>query len=211
MNAKDARGYFQFLLAIDCETSGMFYNNDDPSYDPKTGQTFQSVSWGLIVADGLSLEPIDSKYIEIKWNGESLWSQKAQEVHGLSLDYLEKNGLTEEEAVVEIGELILKYWGPDGNIRCLGHNVVTFDLWFLKRLTRKFDINLKFGSRHIDTCSIGFATVGAYNSDDLFETLGFGSRDQHRHNALDDARLALRSVQMIRKLWNKSIGLSSYE
>lgn len=204
-----ARGYFQFLLAMDCETSGMFFNNDDPSYNPKTQQTFQSVSWGLIVADALTFNPIESKYIEIKWNGESLWSKKAEQIHGLSLEHLEKYGITEEEAVVEISELILKYWGPEGNIRCLGHNVTTFDLWFLKRLTRKFDIDFKFGNRHIDVWSAGFATVGAYNSDDLFET--FNYQRSHTHNALDDARFALQSIQAIRKLWNKNIGLSSYE
>lgn len=211
MKAKDARGYFQYLLAMDCETSGMFFNHDDPSIDPTTGKTFQSVSWGLVVADAITLQPIEKLYLEIKWNGESEWSERAQAIHGLTLEHLERHGLTEEEAVIEIGQLLLKYWGPDGNIRCLGHNVATFDLWFLKRLMRKFEIELKFGSRHIDTSSIAFGTIGAYNSDDLFSTLGFGERDPAKHNALDDALLALRSVKVIRTLWKETVGVNAYE
>jgi len=211
MKAKNARGYFQYLLAMDCETSGMFFNQDDPSFNPQTKQTFQSVSWGLVVADAITLEPVDKLYLEIKWNGESEWSEKAQTIHGLTLKHLESHGMTEEEAVIEIGQMLLNYWGPDGNIRCLGHNVATFDLWFLKRLMRKFEIELKFGSRHVDTSSIGFGTIGAYTSDDLFSTLGLPARDPSKHNALDDALLALKSVQLIRTLWKQDVGVNAYE
>ena len=117
MKRKDAKGYFQYILAMDCETSGMFFNADDPSYDPETEDTYQSVSWGLIVADSYTLQPVEEKYFEIKWDGKSLWSKKAQDVHGLTIEHLEEHGLTPEEAAVEIGEMTLKYWGPTGNIR----------------------------------------------------------------------------------------------
>ena len=108
------RGYFENLLAIDCETTGLDWNGDDPS------NGHQAVSWGIIVANGITLEPIEELYLEIKYNE---FSRKAREadpnfgvaaanIHGLTFDYLEQHGIDEVEAVEKIGNLIIKYWGP---------------------------------------------------------------------------------------------------
>jgi len=185
-------GYFQKLIAIDCETSGLKYNCDDPS------EGFQSVSWGIVIADAETLKPIEELYIEIKWNGESEWALGAQKIHGLSKEYLEENGMTEEEAVIAIGNIITKYFGIN-SLCLLGHNVATFDIWFLKRLFRKFGIELKFGNRHVDTSSVGFVNWEVFTSDQLFEEVGYESRGDH--NALDDARMALESARRTRVLF----------
>jgi len=186
------RGYFEKFIAIDCETSGLKYNSDDPS------DGFQSVSWGVIVADAKTLKPIEELYVEIKWNGESEWAMGAQKIHGLSKEHLEENGMTEEEAVVAIGSLITKHFGTN-SLCLLGHNVATFDLWFLKRLFRKFGIELKFGNRHVDTSSIGFVNWEVFTSDALFEEVGYDARGAH--NSLDDARMALEAARRTRVLF----------
>ena len=196
-------GYFEKFLALDCETTGLAYNSDDPSYDPKTGKLYQAISWGFIVADAVTLKPIETLYLEIKWDGESEWNMGAQKVHGLSKEHLEKNGLTEEEAVVQIGSLILKHWGPDVSIRTLGHNHVSFDLWFLKRLMRKYGVELKFGNRHIDMSSIGFVNWNTFTSDQLFEAVGFDGRGAH--NALDDASLSLEAARRTRLIFQTAL------
>lgn len=198
------RGYFDYFLAIDCETSGMAFNEDDPSINTKTGQIYQSVSWGLIVVDATTLKTVEELYLEIKWDGESEWDKKAEKVHGLSLAYLEEHGMTAEEAVVAIAGLILKYWGPDVPVCLAGHNVQTFDMPFLKRLLRSQGIEIKFGNRHIDTNSIGFGVYQTYNSDDLFEMVGCAKRAEH--NALDDARNVVRSIRVTRSLANECFG-----
>lgn len=185
-------GYYEKFIAIDCETSGLKYNGDDPS------EGFQSVSWGVIVADAKTLKPIEELYVEIKWNGESEWASGAQKVHGLSKEYLDENGMTEEEAVIAIGGLITKHFGVS-SIKCLGHNVASFDIWFLKRLFRKFDIELKFGNRHIDTSSIGFVNWEVFTSDALFEAVGYD--DRGAHNSLEDARMALEAARRTRVLF----------
>lgn len=187
-------GYFQKVLAVDCETSGLLFNADDPS------EGFQSIAWGLIVADAKTLKPIEELYVEIKWDGVSGWQSGAQKAHGLSKEYLEENGMTNEEAVIAMGSLISKHFA-DGKICLLGHNVVTFDIWFLKRLFRQFDIELKFGARHIDTNSVGFVNWETFNSDDLFEEIGFEARGDH--NALEDARMALEAARVSRILFKK--------
>lgn len=202
---KKPRGYLERILVIDAETSGLSFKGIDPTINPETGETYQAVSFGLIVANAQTLEPIDSLYVEIKWNGESVWSKEAEGVHGLSLAYLEENGVTEEEAVVEIAELIIKHWGPEGVVCLAGHNVATFDRFFLDRLLRKYGIAVRFGSKTIDTNAIGFATFGTHNSDDLFAIVGLPERDPTAHNALVDATNALKAIKRVRELFERCL------
>lgn len=203
MNTKKPRGYMTRLLALDCETTGLFFNTDDPSFDPVTKQYYQPVSFGLIVVDADTLKSIEELYVEIKWDGHSQWNTKAEAIHGLSKSYLEANGIAMCDAVILVGNLILKHWGPDSPISILGHNP-QFDLCFLKRLLRTEGLNIKFGGRMIDTNSIGFTVFQTYNSDDLFEIIGLEVRGDH--NALEDARSALQVVRTVRKLSDAMLG-----
>lgn len=211
------RGYFDFLLAIDCETTGLCFTSDSPVYNPKTEERHQALSWGIIVADAKTLKPVDDLYVEIKWNQSSKdqrvrnprFGREAEKIHGLTFEYLEENGVDEEEAVALIGELVLTYWGPDVSIRTLGHNVHMFDVPFLRDMFHRHEIPLRFGNRHMDSNSLAFGTVGTFNSDDLFSTLGMEERE--KHNSLDDAKMALESFRIIRTLWKGKVGISAYE
>lgn len=194
------RGYITRLLALDCETTGLAFNCDDPSYNPKTGETFQSISWGFVVLNADTLDIIEKLYLEIKWDGKSTWSPRAEEVHGLSKEYLAENGVEPWEAVEAIGNLIINHWGPDSPICIAGHNP-SFDLWFLKRLMRSEGIELKFGNKMIDTNSIGFAVYHTHNSDDLFETVGVPMRGDH--NALADALAVVKVLKTTRTIADK--------
>ena len=187
---------------MDCETSGLVYKSDDPSYDAATKEEYQAVSWGLIVADVATLNPIEELYLEVKWNGDAKWSMQAQNVHGLSLDYLEENGMDEEEAVTEVANLIIKHWGPDNYIRALGHNVATFDIWFMRRMMRRYGIDPVFGNRHVDTSTVGFVNFGLFNSNDLFEELGIV---RGKHNSLEDAKASLESVRVSRLIFQTAL------
>lgn len=198
------RGYIELVLFIDAETSGLAYGSDDPVYEANGGR-YQAVSWGLVVANAQTLKPIEKLYVEIKWDGESIWSKEAQKVHGLSPAYLEEHGMTEEEAVIEIAGLILKYWGTDGVVCLGGHNVATFDKFYLRDMLRRHGIEVKFGSKTIDTNAIGFATFETHNSDQLFEAVGLPPRDPAHHNALTDADNARKAVQIIRTMFKQCV------
>lgn len=199
-------GYAQHILVIDCETTGLCFNSKSPVFDPKTGERHQAVSWGVIVADANTLVPVEKLYVEVKWNEESkkqkaktpVFGKRATEIHGLSQSFLEENGVSEEAAVMLIGGLILKYWGPTVSIKTMGHNVHLFDLPFLTDLFDRQGIELRVGSRHYDSNSAGFATFGTWNSDDLFKLIGFDNRGDH--NALEDAYMALEVFRTIRLL-----------
>jgi hypothetical protein len=198
----DRKGWFGKVLAMDCETSGINVNSDDPSVG------YQAVSWGLVVADAETLKVIDELYVEIKWNGEAKWEKKAEAVHGLSKEHLDVNGLSEEEAVVEIANFVYKHWPPDAefssqrSIRCLGHNVATFDVWFMRQLFRKFEMEFKTGNRFIDTSTLSWAVFDCFNSDDAFELVGV---ERKEHNALEDAKASLALTKMVRTLGKRML------
>lgn len=203
----NVKGEFKFVLGIDFETTGLKFDSMDSS------EGHQILSCGIIVADAKTFKPIEELYLEIKWNDEmkakrlvdSSFGKYAEKIHGLTMEYLEENGVEEQQAVQYIGTLILKYFGPTSSVRCLGHNVHLFDYRFLISLFKKYDIDLPMANRHIDTSTIGNVLLGAYTSDQLFETLGFEQRD--KHDALDDVKMSLKACEIISKLWKEKVGL----
>lgn len=203
---KETRGYFKYVLAADCETTGIAIGCDDPSYDNVNNKQYQAIAWGLVVAELDTLKPIEELYVEIQYDNQYEWSDKAQKVHGLSKAHLKENGVPLEDAVVSIASLILKYWGSDSPVCMLGHNVSTFDLPFLRRTLRSQDIEVRFANRHLDSWSVGAATIKTFNSDDLFEAVGLDIRNPEKHNALTDAKYALESVRRIRSIYDHIIG-----
>jgi DNA polymerase III epsilon subunit-like protein len=198
---KSAKGYHPALLVFDTETTGLAYRQDDPSIEPD-GKTYQIVSIGMLAVNTETHDIIDSLYLEIKWNGESIWNATAEKVHGLSLQYLEENGVDEESAAMEIGNFIYNNFGT-GLVSCAGHNVSTFDIWFIRRLLRKFDIMFPTGNRYIDTHSIGYACYSTFNSNDLFDLMNV-TRDNH--NSMEDAMASLAVIKNTRDIYNSIIG-----
>lgn len=197
MNENLPIGYFDKLLAFDVETSSINRNGYNPS------DNCQIVSIGIIVTDASTLKPIEKLYLEIKWNGVSEWSSEAEAVHGLSKEYLEKNGISEEDAVFEIGNLILKYWPLNTRIHSLGHNIVGFDIPFLRALFSKFDLNLNFCNRNIDTFPLMNTLLGAYDSNQGFDAIGLPPRT--KHNALEDIEMTVETVKRIKLLWKAKV------
>ena len=195
-----ARGYFKYLLALDTETTGLCFNCDNPVFNKDSGEHYQMISGGFVVVDADTLQPVEELYVEIQYDPMKDWSVGAEKVHGLTREYLKENALSREDAVITIAELLLKYWGSDGTISLIGHNVATFDRWFLQELMQEHGINLKFGNRHIDSHAVAFATFKTYNSDDAFDIVGVDKRGDH--NALDDAKASLKVIQTVRQLWD---------
>jgi len=206
---RNPQGYFKYILAIDSETTG-FTKGRDPSVG------HQAISWGIIVADAHTLIPVEKLYLEIKWNDGSKaaradhpsFSVTASDIHGLTYNYLEENGIAEEDAVLLIAELILKYWGPTQQLHCLGHNI-EFDIAFLDSMFKRYGIDLYFSSRQYDSNSMGFVAVESFTSNSFFDTMGFPPRDAH--NALQDIEQTLESCRRIRVLWNDFVGINANE
>jgi len=206
MDKANEIGYFDRVLVIDTETSGLMRGSANPCVNLKTGEYYQMVSVGLVVADTVTLKPADNLYVEIKWDGESLWDKGAERKHGLTKEHLEKNGVEDIEALAQIVDFISTYWSSgaeyakDRIIHCMGHNVSSFDIWFLRKLFEKYDVPFfPHSNQFIDTNTIGWVTMGAFTSDKLFETIG---TIRNEHNALEDALLSLESARRVRKICN---------
>ena len=192
------------VLAMDCETSGLNWKSGHSECNQNVAEGYQAIEWGMIAANVSDYKPTDAMHVLIKWNGESKWDPGAEKVHGKSKEFLEKHGVDEEEAVIQIVEFIIKNFDINKPIFVLGHNVGTFDLPFLKDLLYRYGIEkIKFGHRCFDTFSASMATLKEHDSDALFKTLGFP--DRGNHSALEDANNALSSFRMINKAWTQML------
>ncbi len=209
----------RYGLCIDWETSGAAFGED-------SSKSYQGLTFGAIVFNAATFEEIESIYVEIKFDATKYkWSEEAERIHGKTREYLEKNGVTQEEAAIKLIELILKYWGPSkttgfdpaSKVMFLGHNPL-FDMRFTRQLvnsvemdfwyerddhSKKFDSRIDLNHVVLDTSALGFITLGLYKSDLLFERIGFQKRAAH--NALEDARMTLDTCAAIRGLVEMSL------
>lgn len=186
----------QKIIAIDVETSGMVIGNyGNPVYND-LDEEYQILSIGMVSADE-NLDPVEERYIEIAFKENSyVWSDKAQEVHGLSKEHLKLHGASESRAAYSIKGFIERV--TDGEPwTALGHNVAAFDLLFLQRLFKKYSLDLDAHYRSIDTSTLGWAAFDQSSSDKLFETIGLV---RHQHNALEDAHASLTAARRVKGL-----------
>lgn len=192
-----------FGLCIDWETSGATWGGD-------SSKDYQGISFGAVVFKTDTFEVVETLYREIEFNGDKYkWSDEAAAIHGLSQEYLTKNGVSQEDAAQDLLELILKYFGT-GKVMFLGHNT-EFDRRFTNQLTKS--VGIEFSVEHsgepcdgrievhhvvLDTSSTGFITLGLFKSDLLFDAVGLEERGEH--NALTDALYTVETCARIRLL-----------
>lgn len=186
----------KFGLCIDWETSGATWGGD-------SSKDYQGVAIGVVVFNTKTFEPIEKLYCEIKFDATRFkWQDEAEKIHGLSREYLEENGITREEAAVEVASLVMKYFDVTSPIMFLGHNR-EFDIAFTKQLLEEFGVMFKIHHVNLDTAGIGFITLGYYKSDLLFEAVGLDARG--KHNALEDAICTLEVCSRIRSVMNQAL------
>jgi DNA polymerase III alpha subunit (gram-positive type) len=182
----------KFGLSIDWETSGSKWGSLE-----ETIQEFQGLSFGAIVFDLTTFEIVDSIYHEIQFDSTKYeWSDQAEKVHGLTRTYLLQEGVTQEEAAVDLANLIIKWFGTQEVVFC-GHNIA-FDIAFTRQLLQPFGVMPRVSSRQIDTSSIGWALFDIYKSEELYQFLGLPARSEH--NALEDAMYTIMALETIRTI-----------
>lgn len=198
----------KYGLCIDWETSGSVWGGD-------SSKKYQGISFGAIVFETSSFTAVKKLFLNVKFDSSKYeWADEAEKIHGLTREYLEDNGVEQENAAVALAELILEYWGPDSKVMLLGHNT-EFDRRFTNQLLNSIEIEFSveketfFSSwiqlHHVvlDTSAVGFVTLGLFKSDALFEKIGFEERGAH--NALQDAEQTLETCGAIRELVNLSL------
>lgn len=186
-------------LALDWETSGSEWGGD-------SSVEHQGISYGAVLFDTVTLDPIKTLYREIKfdpslgkaWQGKDYkWSEEAQGIHGLSREHLAANGVDQETAAVDLAELILEHFDIARPILFLGHNV-DYDIRFTEQLLVPYDIMFKVAHTKLDTSGVAWINYGIYRSNDVFEFLGLNERKEH--NALEDALMTLEAAKRMRMI-----------
>jgi hypothetical protein len=180
------------ILVLSCETSGF---SKDIDITKTTKGYYQPVAWGLLVVDS-DLNVVDKLYVEIKWDAKSLWDKQAVDIHGLSIEYLQKEGKKELEAVTEIGGFIYTYFKGEP-IQMMGYNV-DFAVSFLNEMFRRYEVQLKFHRKRYDLNTIGFALLNCTNKKEIFSILGI---KEPMRNALVTSYSILNCFKRIKKLW----------
>ena len=190
---KDLNRLPQFSLAIDWETSGYSI----PHYASK----HQGISFGAIIFDVRTLEPVESLYREIKFDPTYIWDAGAEKVHGLTKEHLASYGVSQEEAALDLAQMVIKWIGTD-EIVLLGHRV-HFDKAFTIQLMNSANMEFLYHPTAIDSCSIATVLMELTYSEDIFQTLGLPPRG--KHNALEDIQYTLESIKRMKNFFIQGI------
>lgn len=185
----------QFGLAIDWETSGYSL--------PNYADCHQGISFGAIIFDVKTLDVVEELYREIKFDPKYEWSAKAESIHGLSRSYLAEHGSSQEEAAVDLANLVVKYIGTD-DVLLLGHRVL-FDRAFTQQLTKSIGVDFSYNPTVFDSCALGTLLLEATYSDEIFKIVGLPVRG--KHNALEDIQYTLESIKHLKNLF--ALGVAS--
>lgn len=181
----------KFGLAIDWETSGYSL--------PDYAKNHQGISFGALIFEVATLDIVDSMYREILFcdpDGPTYqWSDEAEKVHGISIEYLAQHGVPQTEAACDLCNMIVKYIGNE-KVPLLGHRVY-FDEAFTNQLTASIGIQLEYDPIRIDSAAIGLMFLGTGSSDQLFEACGLLPRKAH--NSLEDITYTLASLKAIKQ------------
>jgi DNA polymerase III epsilon subunit-like protein len=174
------------LLVIDFETTGL---------DPRI-RKHQPISAGAIVIERKTLVSVEEIYLECAFDETQFeWTQSAERIHGLSIDYLSSKP-SMQDAATELLRLLVKYWNQGDAITLVGHNPhfdsKCFNIWM-----DSIDVKVRQSHRKLDTFSVGFAVFGAETSDDFFKHVGVV---RNSHNALEDAKATVEGIRLARKV-----------
>lgn len=181
----------RYAAVIDWETTGSSWGGDSTV-------DYQGIAYGMVICDTDTWEPVDELYRELHFDETKYkWTDGAEKVHGLSREHLAEFGVSREEGLADMLELILKYIGANNKILVVGHNV-DFDIAFTDQLARDFGVELKFHHVKVDTSGMAFVMLGKYKSDDVFPF--FCGERAATHNALDDAKMTLTVVNGLKQL-----------
>jgi len=187
----------KFALLIDWETSGAEFGAD-------SSKRFQGLAYGAIIFDTTTFEAVDEVYCEMHFDDTKYeWTEAAEKIHGLSREHLLANGVSREEGLALLLELILKYIPPGSKVMIGGHNC-NFDMDFTNQLFADFGLEIVFHHVVLDTSSLAFTLIGEYKSDVVFDLLG-GIEKRNLHNALEDAKATLAVLRNARQIFEKGL------
>lgn len=196
------------ILCVDVETSGIAFNGRTPVYDESSKEQYAVIQLAAVLLHKTSLREVSSFSRFIRFNSKIFnWSISAQNVHGKSIPFLDKNGVEEKEAAYEFFQ-----WLDSNDIDCfkpiflMGHNVRSFDAFFLKDMFDRHSLRLQFAARTFDSAALCLLH-DVDDSTELFKKLGIVRGNNH--DALEDVRATAEAFRRTKKVIHEKSSVSS--
>lgn len=132
-------------LILHCHTSGINYNGDVTD------------GYQIISVAGIVLSPLNKKLSQIEkyivFDVKNKWDNKARSIHGFSQDKLKSVGESENVVYEDFALFLADHFNIiEDKIQCIGYNIDTFTLPFIKVFLK--DIPIKFSYSNIDLKSL---------------------------------------------------------
>jgi hypothetical protein len=194
----------KYYLSIHVETTGINNALDEPVYKDN-----EIVSLAAVVCEKETFKPVDEIVLFIDYGLNTVGT----EWHKISPQFLLEEGLDEESAVVEFSNFILNYFDPDEAIICLGQNVHSFVLPFVKNLLYRNEIYIHFSSNSLDVFSLTVSTVGEMTIKELIELFGDVDKLSPAHQSQEyTCLLKVKTfAEVFRKMSKTWIKLTNYK
>lgn len=189
----------KYYLSVHIETTGLNSTIDEPVY-----KNNEIVALSAVVCEKNGFKPVDEIIIFIDHGLKDTGSRW----HGITPVFIEEEGVDEETAVVEFSNFVLEYFDPNHSIICLGQNVHSFVLPFVKNLLYRNEVYIHFSSNSLDVFSLTVPTIGETTIAELIEL--FGDVDslppkyqQEEYACLLKAKTFADAFRKIDKAWMK--------
>lgn len=192
-------------LAVHVDTTGINFEDADVS------KGYEIVAICLMVCD-TDFNVLDSITLYNSCVDEGALRQTSK-YHNITRAVLDEKGLEEEEFVKQIVEFIIEHFFPSEEsdyefyspIKCLGHNVATFTLPFIKSLFTKYSLSINFSINTLDTYSVLSPTVGDVTLNQMIEIFGPDPDDEEYTTTCYKCKLFINIFKQVKKLWKKKV------
>jgi len=184
-------------LSVHVETTGLNYDIDEPIC-----RGHDIVVASLVVCDS-NFNLLDQLTVHFNQNQK----EYGQKYHGITPAILKECGVSKEDGLLDISNFILAHFDPEKCIVCLGQNVHSFTLPFLKQFLYDNGVYFKFSTNALEVFSLTLPTIGPYTIKELIAD--FGDEDEldideeatDKYLSLMKAVTFVTVIRKINKLW----------
>lgn len=190
-----------YYLALHVETTGICNDLDRP-----VNSDNDIISISAAICDKRTFKVLDKKIIFIENDKDDIGTKW----HGITRPFLDDEGVDEETAIEEFVNFILEYFTLDNSIICLGQNVHSFVLPFIRELLERHEVYLKFAPNSLDVFSITVPTIGETSITELVEMFGDVDSLDPAYQRVEYASMLkvltfIKIFRSINKIWTKVI------
>lgn len=189
----------RYVIVVDTETSDLI-SKEKPAFD-----VVALMEVALVVVDLESLSIIEEKsfIFERDYKEGLIYSSQAEAVHGITAKIQEEKGISLKIIYKEICSLFKKYKNPRQLCHLAGHNIISFDVPFLRNFFEYMGDDLdKYVKFYTDTMLLAHMSALEQENYQLHTCCQINGIDLvNAHRALDDTKAnALLFIEYVKRL-----------